>query len=303
MATHFPVGDHLSPRQQARVVALDCWVSALQNQGDMGDAIRLFEERWNTAARKKAGTAILAAEHYVPYQVHKLYEHGTLLDTHDQPHPKKMPDAKVKEAADILAAGYTLPCSDDSTGVLYLWDEHRHFTSIREALLYSQPLSDLLTEYDATPRYLLDRMHEVCPDLVYSALPLKMELTPLQKLARAEHAAWMLEQLERDPLFLHKIIWGDETRIYVGKEINGKLKVYHYTGQTAGMPPGECSLLNRENMIRLDVLLFVNAELGCCHAEFTTGTTDIRKDGRSTLYMRLMEQRRNAEGKGCYKVS
>jgi hypothetical protein len=293
----------LPAKLEARIVAIDCYISALQRGGDMGDAVQLFDERWNTEERTKAGTDIKAPDHFVPYQVKKLYEHATLLDAHQRPHPKKMPDAEVRQAADILAAGYELPCFDDSTGQLYTWTETRHFTSIREALLYSKPLYDMLNKYDVTPRYLLDRMHEVCPDLVYSALLLKMELTPLQKLARAEHAAWMLEQLVKDPRFLYKVIWGDETRIYVGADLKGKLKVWHYRGQTDGMSPEECRLLNRENTIRLDVLLFVSAEVGCCHVEFTTGTKDLKKDGRSSRYMQLVEQQRAHLGLGDYKVS
>jgi len=112
----------------------------------------------------------------------------------------------------------------------------------------------------------------------------------------------MLALLAADPEFLNKIIWGDETRIYVGRELSGKLKVYHYRGQHAEDGPEECPLLNTQNTIRLDVLLFVSAEWGCCHVEFLTGTTDIRTDGRQSAGMRSVWAARAAHGLGPYKT-
>lgn len=298
-----PIPEAMEPKLQARVTAIDCYISAAIKGGTMGDAVRLFDERWNTAERTAAGQDIKAPEHFVPYQVNKLYEKATLRDCVDHPRPPKMPDAKVKEAADILAKGYTLPCMDDSTGVLYMWYETRHFTSIAQATRLSPELYKMMVDFDVTPRYLLDRMHEVCPKLVFSALPIKMELSPQQKHARQEYAAWMLEQLELDPWFLHKIIWGDESRIYVGRELDGKLKVYHFTGQADGAGPEECCLLNKEHMIRIDLVLFVNALWGCCHVEFLTGTTDINTDGRQSAGMQAAWAQRVAQGLGPYKVS
>ena len=296
------ISEDLEPKLQARVMALDCYISASIKGGTLADAAREFDLRWNTAERKAAGDEILAPDHFIRYQVDKLYEKATLRDVVDHPRPPKMPDAKIKEAADIMAKGYTLPCMDDSTGQLNVWYEVRHFTSMAQATRLSPELYQMMVEFDVTPRYLLDRMHEVCPNLVFSALPIKMELSPQQKHARQDYSAWMLEQLKADPLFLHKIIWGDESRIYVGKELDGKLKVYHYTGQADAAGPGECLLLNKENMMRIDIVLFVNALWGCCHVEFLTGTTNINTDGRQSVGMQAAWAQRVAQGLGPYKV-
>jgi len=297
-----PVSEGLEPKLQARITAVDCYISAAIKGGTLADAARLFEERWNTAKRTAAGQDIKAPEHFITYQVKKLYEQGTLRDCLDHPRPPKIPDAKIKEAADIMAKGYTLPCMDDSTGMLYVWYEQRHFTSMAQATRLSPELYQMMVDFDVTPRHLLQRMHEVCPNLVFSALPIKMELSPQQKHARQSYAAAVLWELERDPMYLHKIIWGDETRIYLGRELDGKLKVYHYTGQGGGDGPEECTLLNKENMMRIDLVLFVNALVGCCHVEFLTGTTHIEIDGRQSAGMRAVWAQRVAAGKGAYKV-
>lgn len=104
MATHWPLTGLLTPRTEARVIAIDCYISALQKGGDMGDAVKLFDMRCNTAARTKAGTDVKSPEHFVPYQVKKLYERGTLHDIHEQPHTKKMPDAQGLLCCKIVAA-------------------------------------------------------------------------------------------------------------------------------------------------------------------------------------------------------
>jgi len=297
------IPEDMPPRLQARLYAIDSWLSTTAKGGTWADAAKLFDFRWNTDARKDAGLEVKAPDHFVRYQVNKLYEKGSLRDVVDHPHPPKMPDAKVKEAANILAGGYDMPCCDDSTGVLRVWSEHRHFTSMAQATKWSPELYSMMQEYDVTPRYLLDRMHEVCKDLVYSALPIKEQLSPAQKKTRQGYAQWMLALYHADPDFLNKIIWGDETRIYLGRELSGKLKVYHFRGDHAEDGPEECKLLNKQNMIRLDVVLFVSAVWGCCHVEFLTGTTDIRTDGRASDGMQHVWANRMAEGLGPYKVS
>lgn len=297
------VNEKLPPRLLARVTAVHCWALALSKGEGMGAAVTLFEDTWNTEARKKDGTYISAPRKYVPAQVEKVFHDGSLFDKHDTPHPHKMPDDKVKLAAECLAAGYSQQFVAVVQGNLYEWIETRHFTSMKQARQAPGPVRDLMEQYDVTDRYLLDRMHEVCPNLVYSALPIKIELTPTQRRARQEWASQMLARLAADPLYLEKIIWGDETRIYLGTDLKGKLKVYHFRGEHGDDHPEECRLLNKDNMIRLDVLLFVSAKHGCCHVEFLTGTTDIQRDGRSSQRMQANINSRMQSGKGWYKVS
>jgi hypothetical protein len=278
-------------------------MSALEQGGTMADAALIYDVRWNKPHNAGASQSDSARHHFIRYQLDKLFECGTLRNLADHPRPPKMPDAQVREAADILAAGYSQPCTHDSAGIVNTYYEQRHFTSMAEATRMSPQLQSLMAEYDVTSRYLLTRMHEVCPDLVYSALPMKIELSRAQKLARQEHAALMLARHQADPNYLKHIIWGDETRIYIGKELNGKLKVYHYRRGTDGVSPEECPYFNKDNTLRLDMLLFVSAHWGVCHVEFLTGTTGIETDDHYTTAMQQVMRLRKASGDGVYKVS
>lgn len=299
MEEKYTVPQGAPDRMRARLTAVDCWVNSGR---DMGEAIKLFDTTWNEPRREAKLKFIKAPDHFVPYQVKKLYEDFTLLDLTDHPHPPKMPDAVVKQCADIMAYGYDFPMWLPTENGMYQWWETRHFTSFKQACNLSTALQQHMSDCDVTPKYLLRRMHEVAPDLVWSALPMKMELTPAQKAARMEYAAWLLDLHEHDPAFLYKVLFGDETRVYIGKEESGKLKVYHYRGDTDGHEPLENPLLCRGNTIRLDLLLFVNASLGVVHYEFLTGTKDIKTMGRSNPPMQHVWQARMTSGAGPYKV-
>lgn len=299
----YPINPNLPITVRGRLTAVQSFMQSLQSGGGMGKAIKIFNEAWNENKHVPISARIGDPADFVPNQLKKLFRDGAMKRLAPQQTHHKMPDSQVKVAGDILAAGYPLPCWGIVGGRFATWNEQRHFTSIAQAMGVSQQLADLMDEYDVTARYLLDRMKHVCPDLVYSVLPIKRELSPAQRLARQQWAQFMLDQLAADPLWLHKIIWGDETRIYVGKDLQGKLKVWHYRGDVEGHSPEECQMLDKNNMIRLDLLMFVNAELGCCHVEFLTGTTGIEAQGRYTAGMAAVMALRRAAGLGGYKVS
>ena len=109
-----------------------------------------------------------------------------------------------------------------------------------------------MAKYDVTPKYLLKRIHQVAPTLAYSALPMKMELSPKQMQERMEYAEWLYQLHLKDPWLLWHIMWGDETRIYIGQDLLGRLKVYHYPGRYDGQPPIANPLLSMKTTFRLD---------------------------------------------------
>jgi hypothetical protein len=288
---------------QLRIAGIDSYMAALEQGLSIAGAAKIYDINWYLPNHKGAEESTSRGIHYINYQLRKLFESGTLRNIADHPRPPKMADAQVREAADILAAGYSQPCINNNAGIVEEYYEQRHFTSMAQAARMSTQLQSLMEEYDVTSRYLLTRMHEVCPDLVYSALPMKLELTSAQKQARQEDAALMLARHAADPSYLRHIIWGDETRIYIGKELSGKLKVYHYRRGTDGVSPMECPHFNKANSIRLDVLLFVSPVWGGCHVEFLTGTTGIEEQGRHTTGMQEAMTRRAAGGEDVYKMS
>jgi hypothetical protein len=279
-----------------RFAAVEAWFTGGQV---IGEAVKLFD-----ITRKHRNLPVIKdPHHFIHYQVHKLEKYYSLLDVQEHPHPPKVPDEDIKRAADILAGGYEQQLYAQVGWFYYPYVEARHFTSIKQACLTSQDLQDIMTKYDVTPKYLLRRIHQVVPSLAYSALPMKMELSASQMRARMEYAEWLYQQHLQDPKFLYKIMWGDETRIYVGQDLLGRLKVYHYTGRYDGQPPIANPLLNSRTTFRLDVSLFVDAYNGCTNVEFLTGTTNLEADGRATQGMQAVWGARMQRGLGPYKVS
>jgi hypothetical protein len=64
-------------------------------------------------------------------------------------------------------------------------------------------LKGVVEENSVTPHYLLRRMHEVDPDLRYSPLDYKMELSSMSGRQERSHvAAQLLERHQADPTFL-----------------------------------------------------------------------------------------------------
>jgi hypothetical protein len=291
--------EDLEPRQEVRyrnrVAAVEAYY---RSYADIGQAVPIFD----IMRQQRNLPDIADPYHFIHYQVQKLEKYFTLLNVKERPRSKKVPDEAVQRAADILAAGYEQRLYTHIGGEMYWWDEARHFTSFKQACMLSAPLRDMVEEYDVTPRHMLRRIHEVAPQLAFSGLPMKIELSPENMLARQEYADWMYERYLTEPFYLYKILWGDETRIYIGRDIHGKLKVYHYPGCYDGQPPITNPLLNKENTIRLDVSLFVDAIRGCSHVEVLTGTTNLALEGRLTPQMQVLCVDRARHGPAHYTV-
>jgi hypothetical protein len=281
---------------QQHLAAVEAWYSSGK---EIGPAIRAMQQL--LAERHLPAPKDLY--HFIPYQIKKLTTRYTLLDVREHPCPPKVPNDVIQHAADILAHGYE--CALICPYGLYLnyFRELRHFTSMRQACMCSAELRAIMQQYDVTPKYILKRIHIVAPRLAYTGLPMKIQLSAENMQQRMDHAAWMYAQHSADPKFLQKIQWGVETRIYMGKDLLGRLRVYHYTGHYESQPPIPNPLLNKENSMRVDVALFVDAVNGLAFVEFLTGTTNIEAEGRSTVGMRTAWVSRLMAGLGPYKVS
>jgi hypothetical protein len=281
---------------QQRLAAVEAWYSSGKEIGPAISTMRqLLAERQLPAPKD--------LNHFIHYQIEKLTSYYTLLDVREHPCPPKVPNEVIQRAADILAHGYEYALISQFGPYLNYFRETRHFTSMRQACMLSAELRGIMQQYDVTPKYILKRIHIVAPRLAYTGLPMKIQLSAENMQQRMEYAAWMYAQHVADPKFLQKILWGDETRIYMGKDLLGRLRVYHYTGHYEGQPPIPNPLLNKENSMRVDVALFVDAVNGLAFVEFLTGTTNIEAEGRYTVGMRTAWFSRLLAGLGPYKVS
>lgn len=282
---------------QARLAAVEAYFSS---SGDMGRAVTAFAS-WNASHPQHQ---IVDVRNFIKRSVDKLRTHFTLCDLTGGGRPYKLPHDAAMRAVRIIAEGYMQEYCVIDGGVALYYYEHKRFTSLAEAIMHSAPLRALMQEHEVSHDYLLSRLHDVEPYLVYGPLPMKMVLTPQQMHDRQQYCIRMLQRLRADPWLLHKIFWVDECRIWFSKDLFGRLKVWYDRRSLEGHPPESVPDFSHQHARRIDLLLVVNAMVGCVHVEFLTGTTNIEVDGRYTPGMRQqMAMRAAVLQDPRYKVS
>lgn len=265
---------------QARVCAVKCFYAA---HDDMAPAMQAFQEQWNDSYPDHH---IADARSFIQKSVSKLENNYDLHDKGGQGRHYKLSHADALKCAELVSEGYLQKQVLIDQGVTMAWYELKQFTSLFEALQHLAPLRALTTDKGMTNEYVQYRLREVAPWLIYDALPMKMPLTPEQMEARLQYCKDMLHRLMRDPDFLMKVFWVDECRVWFGKDMAGKLRVWFDRRKVYGQPPQSNPLLDIHNSKRIDFLLILNARMGFVYMEFLTGTTDLDINGRHNQVMR-----------------
>lgn len=154
---------------------------------------------------------------------------------------EKVSEEEILRAADIVAAGYIEVLELIQGGIRYEYIEHRYYTSIKQAVLKSEYLANLLERYDVSIAYLLRKIKEKRSDLQYHTLYMRQPL-PEQTIKQCNmYSEQMLNNI--DPAvgrsdYLLDIHWMDECTIHVGKDlIQNKLHVWSYRQDTDGAAP------------------------------------------------------------------
>lgn len=285
----------------AREFAVECFFSSQQV---MAEAIRRFQWGWNRVHDEK----ISDVRSFIERNVEKLRTHHTVQDLGGQGRDVIMPDEVVREIGSIIAKGHTEEHSFQWGGKDVEYIEGLRFTSLSQAIRESPRIQELQAQYPAKGdeegqvRYLLRRLHEVVPTLVYEHLPMKHPLSADDKQARVEFSVEVSEALDEDPDLLYDTYFADECSIWLNRHECGKLMMWFERHDVYGHPPADNVLCDREGSVRLEVVLIANARRGLVWVEFLTGTTDLEKDGRHNQLMRDNMKIREDLGLGCYKV-
>lgn len=258
---------------QARVRACKCFY---QERGDMAAAIRAFQEEWNEQHPEHSITDV---RKFISHSVDSLEDRFHLFDAGGQGAPHKLSDDDAIRCAELLSAGYPQECVATVGGQTLHYIDVKQFTSLGQALQMSAELRALTTDKRMSEEYIEGRLHDVSPYLAYGVPPVKAKLSQKAMNARLEYCKEMLQQLEREPEYLERVFWADECRVWVNKELSGKLKVWYDKRKYEGQPPQSSPLAGLHGSKRIDFFLIVNAKLGCVYVEFLTGTTDIDSMG------------------------
>lgn len=270
-------------RCEARLKAYECYI---KHDKQMPAAIAAFEQEWNSQHEGDDDNHYTNVRSFILRAVDKLQTHYTLRTLSPPGPTEKVPAAIVKEAADIVARGHTLECMITKGGNTYVYYEHRYFTSVKQAILHSGQLADIVKEYKVGVKYLLKKFRKYCPDLQYHALYMRDTLKQSVLKERSAYGRNMLTKI--DPIvgradYLLDIHWMDECTIWVGKDlIKDRLHVWSYRSKTEGHAPEPNPLFNAGKSFKVNILLVVNGRTGCTHAEILTGTQGIPPDFRHT---------------------
>ena len=214
----------------------------------MAEAIKQFEWGWNEQHERK----ISDVRNFIRHNVQKAETHHGVCDLGGQGRHVSMPDEVVREIGAIIAKGHTEQCSFQFDGKEIEYIEGLRFTSLSQAIRESTQIQQLLGRYlkggdeEGRVKYLLRRLHEVVPTLVYQHLPMKRALSADDKIQRVTYSDDLLEALEEDPDMLDGVYWGDECSIWLNKHECGKLMCWFEKHDVHGLPPADNVLCDRE---------------------------------------------------------
>jgi hypothetical protein len=282
---------------QARLAAVKAFYGA---GGDQQRAVAAFDSSWNAQYRETDAMHIRGVRQFISYNVHKLESTYTLLTQPSPGRPHLIPDEEVRRAAGILASGHWVQTSMEVDGRELEYLHWCRYTSIKEAIMHDQYLGALCNQYAVGADYLRRRLHEVDPQLQYGPLPMKDVLSDSVKKQRMDYATDMLFRLKGQPNFLKHVYFMDECRIWVGRNLQGKVMVWSHRGDFDGEPPIPNELLGHHKGFKINLLLVVNALRGVVWVEFLSGTEGMADDERHNPQMIEVMRQRNGQP---YKVS
>lgn len=253
---------------QARILAVTCFIAA-------GYVISKAIQLWNKQVDLEVHGEVKDLHKFIPDNYNKFKETGSVQNRTHHPDTKKVNDTVAKEAAAILKGGYITfrkPAGKKSDRQ----QVHLYYTSLHQAVKNEPRLQAILQDYGVDEKYLLRRMHEVDPDLVYRTVDWKLELSIAQMAERKLVSLQLLNYCWTIPNFLASIFWIDEvsiwfvdkhatTHVYADAHDQGVHAVIHLKHLKSGQ------------QIKVRCLAAVNALLGPCFLEFTTGTTEIKR--------------------------
>ena len=250
---------------RARVEAVK---SFFRSKGNLTLAVDDFNSHFN----KDAHHPIRAAREFIDYNVNKFEKYGTVLNRDPPGREAVVPDIIAKDCSGYLKEGYWAAVDHPEFPFGNIIFEHLYFNSINQACRIHPLLAQTLLDFDVSEQYLLRRMYEVDPNLILKTLHYKQALTPQQQQKRQECAVDLLSRHAADPTFFLGVCYADECKfVFMNADFEPKMYCDVHDYMTTYVLP--CKHMKKGQIITVHVLVIVNAELGLCRLEFTTGTS------------------------------
>lgn len=227
--------------------------------------------------------SIKAPGKFAKAQYEKFMSTGSVADSYSK--KRKQPelgagDEVAQRAAKILKTGYwttqELPVPGTKKAVKVV-EVHTFWPSFRAAVQYSYKLQGLLAQAGVKAKTLLRRMHKVDMGLVRRTVHYKLAQDDETIQQRRETAAANLQRSIAEPDFLRRIVWIDETTIWLVNNKHMKRRVWCDSQDWDTHHVVRCPMLKKGKPVKLHIMCAVNYVLGPFFLEFTTGTKDIRR--------------------------
>ena len=214
---------------------------------------------------------------FIQRHANKFLTTGSVQDLPRAHRNLKVPDAEVLRCATAFKGGYTRETAIDADGEVP-GVRHYFFTSMAEACEQCETLRAVMRKYDCSAHYLLKRMKKLDKNLKRVRLDYKIRLTDKQIASRQAAAAKMLSHHNQDPEYLQHVCWVDEWHMWcTARDANLKVWADAHDARVHQVLPTP-QLKSTEKPICIRCVAVVNAILGPIHMEFTTGTTDLKRE-------------------------
>jgi hypothetical protein len=249
-------------------------------------AISMFKEQWNSRFDSGQEGHVSAVRQFLSYNFQKLQDSFTLLTIKSSGPPAAVPLDVARECAQIVGKGYMQKRYLMFPDRCYVYVEHAYFTSIKDAVVHSPRLQQVLEEYKVSRENLLERCKAADPRLVYLHPSMKRVVPDHVKQERVVYGGQQLTLLLQEPTLMEDTFLMDECTAWVGKDLFRKLHIWCYRGDVAGQPPLINKFEGKGEPFKVNFLLVVSARYGCFYFELLTGTEALPALGRHNPQMR-----------------
>jgi hypothetical protein len=249
-------------------------------------AISMFKEQWNSRFESGQVGHVSAVRQFLSYNSQKLQDSFTLLTIKSSGRPAAVPLDVAKECAKIVGKGYMQKRYLMFPDTCYVYFEHAYFTSIKDAVVHSPRLQQVLEQYKVSRDNLLQRCKTADPRLVYLHPSMKRVVPEHTKQERVVYGGQQLTLLLLEPTMMEDTFLMDECTVWVGKDLFRKLHIWCFRGDFAGQPPLINKFEGKDQPFKVNFLLVVSARYGCFYFELLTGTEALPAQGRHNPEMR-----------------
>lgn len=259
-----------------RVAGVEAYIHADYNAAK---AVRELKQHITSSEFRR----IAAPRKFVKNLYAKLQRTGGVQDNYGRkrkaPEPGASDDVALR-AAKVLKAGYRgwqeIPSGKKNKPPKVV-PVHMFWGSMKDCVARSHKMSELLLEAGCTPKALLKRMKKADPSLVRRTLHYKLHHTPGTIANRIRVCKSNLERAAADPKFLKRVVWIDETTIWLVNTRHYRRRVWCDAGDWDARRVVKCPMLAKGKPVKVHVMCAVNYYLGPFFMEFTTGTHGIKR--------------------------